>query len=387
MKGILLLYFLFQLSYYYPNKLDDYVSNRCSCLFLQKLAGGKNANPVECTLLEIDHSSIAHPTYLYSFTYNKIIYDSLHSALLIHKPDKRMLLEYYKQNKDALKIMTQLPLFRYEVVEYPELSNMLNSLKHDTLHTLHIILHFPFIDISTIYDDNERIKDEIERVGNTNLITNSGLISGQQILAIGDSHSIFFYNSMKVKEHWGCDGRIPLSIYTFLQDNFNPYDVGTRLGNGHEHYSIKSGDTVLFFYGFNDIQQNIYLHAKDRWKEEIDSLLAKYIQKLVSIRSQYHIHIIVPCIYPNPGPNAVGINCTGSNEERQMYTEYANQQLYTQCKEYHIPFLDIYDMIVDQERQYIKTNMTSDFIHLDYNNRELQEIIENKIISFINYST
>ena len=70
-----------------------------------------------------------------------------------------------------------------------------------------------------------------------------------------------------------------------------------------------------------------------------------------------------------------------------MYTEYANQQLYTQCKEYHIPFLDIYDMIVDQERQYIKTNMTSDFIHLDYNNRELQEIIENKIISFINYST
>jgi hypothetical protein len=238
-----------------------------------------------------------------------------------------------------------------------------------------------------IYTEHDRIIEEIKQNGNTNLITNSGLISGQQLFAIGDSHSIFFYNSMKIKEHWGGGGKIPITIYTFLQDDFNPYDVGNRLGNGHELYNIKSGDYVLFFYGFNDLQRNIYLHAKDRWKDEIDLLLAKYIRKLLSIRDQYHIHIIIPCIYPNPGPNAKGVSCTGSDEERRMYIEYTNQQLRTQCIEYHIPFLDIYDMIVDEERQYIKPSMTVDFIHLDYNNRELQEIVENKIISCINYNT
>jgi len=380
--GILLKKYCPTIISYYSNKLDDYISNRSSHLFLQKLSGGKNPQPIGYTSLQINVTSIAHPNYSYLFTYHNITYESLQSALSIHKLDKRILLEYYAQNRNALNILTEFPQYDYQIIQYQELSNMLNTLRH----ILHIIRHFQNIPIRTIYNDNEHLVEEIRKNGNTNFITDSGLVSGQQFFAIGDSHTIFFYNSMKIKEHWGFGGKIPVTIYTLLQDDFNPYDVGTRLGNGHELYNIKSGDYVLFFYGFNDIQRNIYLHAKDRWKEEIDSLLAKYIQKLVSIRNQYHIHIIVPCIYPNPGPNASGINSTGSNEERQMYTEYANQQLRAQCAEYHIIFLDIYNMIVDEERQYIKTSMTVDFIHLDYNNRELQEIVENNIISCINYN-
>jgi hypothetical protein len=60
----------------------------------------------------------------------------------------------------------------------------------------------------------ELIEAEINKNGNTNLITNSGLESGSQIFAIGDSHTIFFYNSMKIKEHWlGC------TIYNLIENS------------------------------------------------------------------------------------------------------------------------------------------------------------------------
>lgn len=97
------------------------------------------------------------------------------------------------------------------------------------------------------------IDNEIQKNGNTNLITDSGLLSGSQIFAIGDSHTIFFYNSLKIKEHWGYGSKIPLTIYTLLRDNLDIYSVGTLLGNGHEKYNIKMGDYVIFFYGYNDM--------------------------------------------------------------------------------------------------------------------------------------
>jgi len=46
---------------------------------------------------------------------------------------------------------------------------------------------------------DELIQNEIKKNGNTNFITDSGLSSGQEIFAIGDSHTIFFYNSLKIK--------------------------------------------------------------------------------------------------------------------------------------------------------------------------------------------
>lgn len=240
------------------------------------------------------------------------------------------------------------------------------------------------VEIISKLRDDLLIAEEIEKHGNTNFITDSGLSSGQQIFAIGDSHSIFYYNSLKIKEHWGFGGKIPLTIYTFLQDDFNPYYVGTRLGNGHELYNIKQGDHVLFYYGFNDIQKNIYLHANHRWKDEIDTLFTNYINKLVLIRSEYDINIIVPCIYPNPRPDAKGVDCHGSYEERQMYIDYANQLLRIECLKHKLPFLDIYDIIIDQDKKYINEKISSDSIHLDYNNREVQKNIEDIIISIIN---
>ena len=98
---------------------------------------------------------------------------------------------------------------------------------------------------------NNEIRLEIIKNGNTNLITNSGLLSGSQIFAIGDSHTIFFYNSILIKEHWAYNTDIlPLTIYKFINTEFDLYQMGDILGGGHENYNIKS---VIMFYFITDI--------------------------------------------------------------------------------------------------------------------------------------
>jgi hypothetical protein len=235
----------------------------------------------------------------------------------------------------------------------------------------------------------EEIKDnlteeEIKRNGNTNFITDSVFESGQQIFAVGDSHSIFFYNSMKIKEHWFFGNvkikhNMPLTIYGLLQNELDIYNIGNNLGNGHELYNIKSNDFVVMYFGFNDMQRNINLHAINRWKEEIEYLINAYIETVLHLKTQYNIVPIVSCIYPNPRPDAQGQNSTGSFEERQSYNIYANSILKTLCSKEKISYLDIYDFITD-ENGFIKDSFTRDKIHLDYDNKFLRDFVDNKII-------
>jgi hypothetical protein len=116
--------------------------------------------------------------------------------------------------------------------------------------------------------------DEIKKNGNTNFISDSGFESNQQIFSIGDSHSIFFYNSMKIKEHWFFGCNLPLTMYSLSQKGLDIYNVGTAIGNGHELYNIKANDFVLMSFGYNDMQRNIFLHAADRYEEEIFIVLS-----------------------------------------------------------------------------------------------------------------
>ena len=228
------------------------------------------------------------------------------------------------------------------------------------------------------------IEEEIKKNGNTNFISDSGFETGQQIFAIGDSHTIFFYNSMKIKEHWfyynvEIKHNMPLTIYSLLQNGLDIYNIGNNLGNGHELYNIKSNDFVVMFFGFNDVQRNINLHAANRWKDEIEYLINMYIENVLYLKNKYNIIPIVSCIYPNPRPCAQGQNSMGSLEERKIYTIYANELLKSLCTKERISYFDIYDFITD-ENGFIKQEFTSDNIHLDYNNKFLREFIDGKII-------
>jgi hypothetical protein len=228
---------------------------------------------------------------------------------------------------------------------------------------------------------NNIIDEEIQKNGNTNLITNSGLKTDSQIFAVGDSHSIFFYNSMKIKEHWGFETKIPLTIYTLLINELIIYEIGNILGNGHEKYNIKENDFVIFYYGYNDVQRNINLHYKNNWEPEINSLFSNYVYYIKNISEKYKINPIISCVYPNPRPDAQGQNPSGTIEERIMYIKYANKILNLNCDLYNIPFLNIYDYITDTNG-FIKENITTDCIHLDYNNDTIRNYVEKEIYKF-----
>lgn len=225
----------------------------------------------------------------------------------------------------------------------------------------------------------DMIDTELKIYGNTNRIADSGLPNGAQIFAIGDSHTIFFHNSMRVKEHWGFMNRIPLTMYTFLQSNLNLYTIGATLGTGHEEYEIKAGDYVLFFYGYNDVQKNINIYGKEKWRSEIARIVSEYIKLLASFRETYKITPIATCCYPNPLPKAEGQVANGSYSQRREYAEYMNDFMGKICKIMKIPFFDIYKEITD-EHGFIKAGITKDFIHLDHGNTDIRNIVENRIL-------
>ena len=225
------------------------------------------------------------------------------------------------------------------------------------------------------------INKEVDLNGNTNLISESGLVS--QIFSIGDSHTIFYYNSLFIKEHWFIADKLPLTIYKFIKTDIDLYNIGTILGNKHEKYNIKEGDYVLFYFGFNDIQRNVHLHSSDKWEQEIINLATNFIKKVIDLSNKYKIKPIIPCCYPNPLPEAKGQNPSGSYEVRRKYTIFYNQILKNICDNNGLVFFDIYDMITDSNG-FIKREFTTDYIHLDYNNYNLKELIETQILKLIN---
>jgi hypothetical protein len=223
------------------------------------------------------------------------------------------------------------------------------------------------------------IEEEIKKNGHTNLITDSGFESGQQIFAIGDSHSIFFYNSMVVKEHWFGFAGLPITIYTLINNDFDLFLAGNFIGKGHELCNITVNDFVLFCYGSNDMQKNINLHAADRWKEEIEFLINKYVEKVLFYKVTFNIIPLIYSIFPSPRPDVVGHKETGSIEERRNYIVYANSILKILCNEKKIYFLDIYDFISD-DYGLIKEEFTRDKIHLDPNNKLLRKVIDDAVL-------
>lgn len=228
--------------------------------------------------------------------------------------------------------------------------------------------------------NDKNIEEHYKKYGNTNLITNSGLANNNQIYAIGDSHTIFFHNSMKIHEHWGYGSRIPLTMYTFTNNDLNIYNIGTILGNGHEKYNIKSNDYVIFFYGYNDVQNRFYANFTNDLENNISKLVNKYINKILYLKETYKINPIIPCIYP-VAIKSNNLNVLGSDEERINYTLITNKLLESACKKYNILFLNFYDDISENNK--IKSKYTVDDIHLDYNNSEIREFVEKKIFELI----
>lgn len=198
------------------------------------------------------------------------------------------------------------------------------------------------------------------------------------IFAIGDSHCIFYHNSSKIKEHWVAFANLPVTWFRLLNEGIDIYNIGNMLKNGHEKYNIKENDKVLFSYGWNDIQKNIYKYHKNNYEKQLKLLITNYINLLKMYEIKYKIIPIVNCIYPNPLKENISIN--GTFEDRNKYIKYSNTFLQKCCKKNNIKFFNIYDTISDKNG-FIKKEYTKDLIHLDYDNIYLRKIIDKKLIT------
>jgi len=201
------------------------------------------------------------------------------------------------------------------------------------------------------------------------------------IFAIGDGHSIFYHNSNKIKEHWVCYRGMPETWKELIYKGLDIYNIGTLLGNGHEKYNIKSGDFVLFCYGWCDIQKKIYKYAKDNYKSEIERLINAYGELLKNYKNKYNITPIIQNILPNPLVESKAI--CGPANLRNDYTKYANQYLFNYCKDNNMLLFNVYDLVTD-ENGYFKKEYTKDKFHLDSDNLFLRKTIDTKLINLVN---
>jgi len=226
----------------------------------------------------------------------------------------------------------------------------------------------------------EELETEIKN-DNFNLISDSGLKTGQQIFAVGDSHAIFFYKSKKIVAMWGgLTSEYPLTIYKLIRTNLNALDIPSVIGRGHERYKIKENDYVLFYYGYNDIQKHIAKY--ENWKEEIVGLCMNYIKLMCLYRDVCKINPIVSFIYPIAKPSSDATR-NGDDSDRIEYTKYMNSILKTLCSANSIRFFDIYDYIVN-ESGYIKDELCNDGMHLDLQSYSLRTYVEEKILELCN---
>lgn len=215
------------------------------------------------------------------------------------------------------------------------------------------------------------------------------------IFVVGDSHAIFYYGSKKIKHHWVAWGELPITMYRFVKEGLPLYNLVERLPKGQIvlttpsisadmcNINIKNNDYVVFMYGWNDVQKNIYKYSKDNFELMINELVNDYINliKKYSDGSLFFIKPIISCVYPIP--IGTSPNIMGSDDDRIKYTLYMNKKLRMVCELNNIPFFDIYDLISDNNK--IKLDvLDKDLKHLDVNNRIIREQIEDRLINICN---
>jgi lysophospholipase L1-like esterase len=206
------------------------------------------------------------------------------------------------------------------------------------------------------------------------------------IFAVGDSHSIYYFDSTIVNNHWVGWGGMPVTMYQLILQGLPLYNIVERLQPGEIcNINIKENDVVLFFYGWNDVQKNIHKYGNNNYKIEIDKLTTNYVKLIKDFSNGvlYKIKPIISCIYPIPQNE--NNEMSGSKEDRITYTIYMNEKLKCLCLENNIPFFDIYDLL--QDNNVISAQVVdNDKTHLDRKNPQLREKIETKLIELIKIS-
>lgn len=199
------------------------------------------------------------------------------------------------------------------------------------------------------------------------------------LVATGDSHSIAFAEIPHVTEHWlGFNTSLPLTLHRLGLEGLDLSALAAQLGNGHEHYPILPGYTVIYCYGYHDVQYRIFQQVeRGRDLEEIlTTLIDNYLAVLDFNQRTFKVGSCVYSVLPPP-PRDVYVSpqpYVGTPEQRAQVTARLNARLREECQKRQIPFLDVYSRCVDPEGL-IRPDLTRDGLHL-HNTALLQEELQ-----------
>ena len=79
------------------------------------------------------------------------------------------------------------------------------------------------------------------------------------IYFVGDSHSIIAWFLKPVDHHWFGWAGLPVTMFQFINNEIPLFNLVERYNPGNIcNTNIKKNDFVLFSFGWNDVQKNIY---------------------------------------------------------------------------------------------------------------------------------
>jgi len=243
-----------------------------------------------------------------------------------------------------------------------------------------------------LYFDGEtgghKLKGEkIEKVSHNRVDSVPGDVP--KIIATGDSQCIHFWKIAFVTEHWlGFNTVLPITINRLGKEGLDIGTIHTALGNGHERFPVKPGDTVLYCYGYNDIQYRVFQQVEEGRKLEdvLEELVTGYFKTVLENEEKFRVSSCIYNILPPPC-KPIEFKVAGSTEERIVATNMINSMLRKKCEENNVKFFDIYDRCVNSNGT-LKNELSKDGIHLDseyyyFLEEKLREIFSKEICSVV----
>jgi len=199
----------------------------------------------------------------------------------------------------------------------------------------------------------------------------------KKIYIIGDSHCNSFGYHSKFEKIW-MNKKINEMYLSRTAFNLHKY----KLQFEQLLEQVTSNDILLCIFGELDCRLHIY--NKYRTTNTplillIQRTVISYINFLVQYQNKYNQLCVVHIVPPGTEPQYVwNFKYYGTREERRMITEIFNYMLMKECMNNHLPFLDVYDDLVD-DNGWLYKHISRDDVHL---NIEHPNLIYNKY--FIN---
>ena len=174
-----------------------------------------------------------------------------------------------------------------------------------------------------------------------------------KIHVFGDSHTKVFESFPNTVIHKLVD----YTMYIIGRDQLDAIDF--------ESIETSPDDILIFVFGEIDVRFHI-VKQRDIKKRDLNEIIKTLVIRYIESILLYRTKLKKPCIIYSVTPQAVTepLVSVGSLEDRVQITNLLNAELKSQCIQFHIPYLDVYDDYKD-DKGVLRYNVTTDNNHID----------------------